>query len=176
MLCAAHELMLERGVDAVSIDEVARRSGVAKTTIYRHFASGDELIMTALAEMIQAVPSPDTGTLRGDLRVTIEGFLAIARDERNRHLFVSLLNRANTDPQFRPLHRELLDQRLAPFRAALRRAVERGEVDESVDLELMVTLVQGPFVALRVIENESISDEQIDGLLDLIVRALAPRS
>ena len=67
MLGAAADLVLDAGVDGFSVDEVARRSGVAKTTIYRHFPSAKELLVAALDQFMTAPPTPDTGSLRTDL-------------------------------------------------------------------------------------------------------------
>ena len=68
MMCAARAILAERGVDGLTVDEVADQSGVAKSTIYRHFGSVDELILAAVDELIPNNPAPDTGSFERDLR------------------------------------------------------------------------------------------------------------
>ena len=174
MIAATQAVVAERGVDGFTVDEVARRSGVAKTTIYRHFASGDELVLTAIDDMIGDVEVPDTGSFRGDLRATVLQFLQLSADPSLRHFFVSLLHRSLADPEFAAIHRAVVSERHTPMRLALQRAMARGEVDPSIDIQLAIHLVQGPFVVKRLIENEDVTDDEVDLLVDLVAKALAP--
>ena len=87
-----------------------------------------------------------------------------------------MLSKALIDPEFAVLYRDLQEMRHAPLRVAIQRGMARGEVDPEIDLELAMYFVQGPFVAKRMVENEDISDREIDAFLDFIVRALAPQS
>ena len=68
ILQAAAELLAERGLGGMSIEEVAARAGVGKTTIYRRWTSRGTLALDAfLTEFQGQQPLPDTGSLRGDL-------------------------------------------------------------------------------------------------------------
>ena len=173
MILAAQELATLHGVDGVTVDEVARRSGVAKTTIYRHFRSADELLLSAVEEMIEEIEPPDTGSFRSDLRDVIASFMRLAAVPELRHLFLSMLTRAIDDPEFAGLYRSLKDQRHLPLRAVIQRGMARGEVDPDIDIELAVQFVQGPFLAKRLVENEEMTDRELDQLVELVVRALA---
>ena len=176
MIQAAQAIIVEHGLDTCTIEEVARRSGVAKTTIYRHFGNADELVLAAVDEMIEDVAPPDTGTLRGDLAGVVLVFRDVVRKPFFRQFFASMLSKALIDPEFAVLYRDLQEMRHAPLRVAIQRGMARGEVDPEIDLELAMYFVQGPFVAKRMVENEDISDREIDAFLDFIVRALAPQS
>lgn len=162
------------GFDSITIDEVARRSGVAKTTIYRHFRSGDELVLASVEEMIEEIQPPDTGSFREDMRAVIGSFLEIAAVPALRQLFVSMLNRAIADPEFAEMYRTVKEQRHHPMRVVLQRGMARGEVDPNIDLELALQFAQGPFLGKRLVEDEDISDRDIDLFVDLVARALAP--
>ncbi len=174
MLAAAQELMVEEGLGACTIEEVARRSGVAKTTIYRHFQDADDLTMTAIAGMIEEVAAPDHGSLRADLRAVVVGFRTIVSHEVFRQMFAEMLARAVRDPEFARLYQEAQEMRHAPLRRALQRGIARGEVDPGIDLETAMYFVQGPFVAKRLIEIGDFSDDEVEVFLDLVVKALAP--
>src|SRR6202042_3535784 len=67
VLAQTYELLSEGGIGGVSIDEVSRRSGVSKTTIYRHWPSRAALLMDACSKIGPAPVIPDTGTLKGDV-------------------------------------------------------------------------------------------------------------
>src|SRR6202142_4666186 len=68
ILAAAAELLLARGLGAVSMDAVAEQAGVSKATIYRWWPTKETLALDALYHEWSAVPAPrDTGSLRGDL-------------------------------------------------------------------------------------------------------------
>jgi AcrR family transcriptional regulator len=60
LLRATAELLVEQGISGVSVEAVARRSGVAKTTLYRHFGGIDGLVFAAVAESVREAPAPDT--------------------------------------------------------------------------------------------------------------------
>ncbi len=175
MLAAAQELIVTTGLDSCTVDEVARRSGVAKTTIYRHFADADELSMTAIDSMIEHVAVPDHGSLRADLREIVMAFRQVVQHDTFRQLFADLLARAVRDPDFKKVYEATQEMRHQPLRLAIQRGIARGEVDPEIDLETAMYFVQGPFVSKRLIETGDLSEAEIDVFLDLIVKALAPR-
>jgi AcrR family transcriptional regulator len=174
MILATQEVARVHGVDGVTVEAIARRSGVAKTTIYRHFGSADELLLAAVEEMIEEIEPPDTGSFRSDVRAVIGAFMRLAAVPELRHLFVSMLGRAIDDPEFADLYRSLKEQRHQPLRIAVQRGIARGEVDPAVDIEQALSFVQGPFIGKRIIENEDLTDRDLEVFLDLIVKALAP--
>jgi AcrR family transcriptional regulator len=174
MLQATQEITVSRGLEGFSVEEVARRSGVAKSTIYRHFASGDELLLAAMAELVDEVDDADTGTLRSDLVVIMSQFQAIATEPSIRRLFTSVLNRAISDPGFAALHDALVHERKAPIRLALQRGMARGEIDPAIDIELASTMAEGPFVARVLHERGDFRAGEVEQIVELLVKALAP--
>lgn len=174
MLRATQEVVTAHGLEACTIEEVARRSGVAKTTIYRHFGSTDELVVAAISDMIEDVEVPDLGSLRADLRAVVDSFRSIVRQETFRRLFASMLSRAVSDPEFAKIYDQAQESRHVPLRIAIQRGMARGEVDPEIDVETAMYFVQGPFVAKRLIEIGDLTDREVDVFLDLIVKALAP--
>lgn len=174
MLTSTRVIITERGIDGFTVDEVARRSGVAKSTIYRHFSSGDELMLAAVDDLVDVIEPVDTGSLRGDLGVVVREFVRLASVVEFRTMFVSLMNRARVDPDFAARLRTVKEQRHTPIRRVLQRGIARGEVDPEIDLELAMQFVQGPFVTTVIVEDGEISERALELYLDLIVRGLAP--
>src|SRR5580765_2309837 len=66
-LAATYELLTEVGLSGLSVDEVSRRSGVAKTTIYRHWPERSTLLLEACMQFSPRMQTPNTGSLKGDL-------------------------------------------------------------------------------------------------------------
>src|SRR5271168_3505369 len=76
ILTAAAELLADRGLAAMSIEEVAARAGVGKTTIYRRWPSKGLLALDAFVTSFrEEQPLPDTGTLRGDLLAALHAWV-----------------------------------------------------------------------------------------------------
>src|ERR1700729_2931520 len=67
VLTTAFELLSESGVGGFTVDEVSRRSGVAKTTIYRHWPSREALVIDAASRISAEQEVPDTGSLEADV-------------------------------------------------------------------------------------------------------------
>jgi AcrR family transcriptional regulator len=174
MIEATQELALERGLDGFTVDEVARRSGVAKTTIYRHFDSGDHLLLSAIGALIEEIEVPDTGSLAGDMRETLASLTPLVTSHGLRRLLVSLLNRSISDPEFAAMHRAMVDDRRKPLEIILERARARGEVRADLDLQHVIPFAEGPFVVHSLIEQGELDDAQREQWIDLVVRAVAP--
>jgi AcrR family transcriptional regulator len=175
MLAAASDIIDTCGAAACTVDEVARRSGVAKTTIYRHFGDRDALVLAVVDDRIHSVEPPDTGSLRGDLRAIVQGYLGAASFDATRKMFIWMLTRSMDDPEFTAQFRNVKVQPKGPTVIALQRGIARGEVDPDIPIELAMHVVQGPFMSMRIIENQTLEPEQFECMIDMIVNALRPR-
>src|SRR5439155_22880130 len=103
ILTAASDLLLDRGLRAMSMDDVAERAGVSKATIYRWWASKELLALDALATAWAApVPAPqrDTGSLRGDLLARLRPWMRQLNGKPFGRVIAGLIAEAQTDPEF----------------------------------------------------------------------------
>src|SRR5262252_2309139 len=73
VLATTYELLTKSGLSGVSVDEVSRRSGVAKTTIYRHWPSREALLLDACSQFREKPQAPDTGSFKRDLEALVSG-------------------------------------------------------------------------------------------------------
>ena len=147
ILDAAAELLLARGLSAVSMDAVAERAGVSKATIYRWWPTKETLALDALyTEWANVQPDPrDTGSLRGDLLALLLPWAGLVRSRPYARVIAALLTQVHTDPAFAAEYRQrVVEPRREQARAVFRRAVERGEIPADTDIELAVDLVYGP--------------------------------
>jgi AcrR family transcriptional regulator len=172
MLNATRAIVADVGPNELTIDEVARRSGVAKTTIYRHFPNASALVLAALADVPASVTEPDTGSLRDDLRDIISQFMTLAADGTLRQMMIHSLSSRSSDAEFRQLREELRESRRNPLRTAVRRAQERGELPGDLDDELAATLIEAPFVLRRLIADVDVDATDIDRIIDRLLRGL----
>ena len=107
--------MAEVGVERVTIDEVAARSGVAKTTIYRHWPTKQALVVDAVrASCLPERPRPTPGDLRADLTACFEGMVRAGLSGRTGQMLPSLLDGADRDPELDRLLRDYLRERSGP--------------------------------------------------------------
>lgn len=172
LLSAAAELLLDPGVGAITAEEVARRSGVAKTTLYRHFGTMEALVFAVVRENVAAVDPPDTGTLRGDLSEIHRTYLQVADLRQSRELFVWMVARAIEDPVNRELFRRARVQPRGPTVLALQRAIARGEIDPETDIDMALHLIQGPFISMRIVDDSEVGERDLNTMLDMTLGAL----
>lgn len=172
LLQATAEILVEDGIDAVSVEAVARRSGVAKTTLYRHFGRIDALVFAAAAANVVGTDGPDTGSLIGDLRVIQRNYLDVARSSNNRGVFAWMLIQAMRSPEAAALFRSERIQPRGPTVVALQRAIARGELPPTTNIELAVHVIQGPLISKRIVDNSDLTDDECNYLLDMTFRAL----
>jgi AcrR family transcriptional regulator len=143
------ELLADEGLQGLSIERVADRAGVAKTTIYRRFPAKRDLVRAAL-ESIAAfgqIDPPDTGNVRGDLHELARARVAVLKRTGTQLLLPRLMAEAGSDPE---LHALILTVFADPARdvvtEALRRGVQRGELRADVDVGLVTDLLAGVIV------------------------------
>jgi AcrR family transcriptional regulator len=172
ILDAATELLRENGIDGFTVEAVAHRSGVAKTTIYRHFDSAHQLVVDAIGCLVSPVATPNTGSLRGDLLELFGRQLPLAADAQLRSMLLGLLVASDADADLAKVLEELQDQRITPVRTVVELARARGELRGDVDVEHAVDLIQGPLFMRAVIRQLPITEHDLVAMVDLIVAGL----
>lgn len=172
VLAAAVELVAEVGVSGFTVDAVAKASGVAKTTIYRRWGSGDALLMESLECSIEHLATPNTGSLRTDL---IEMYTAVMAMFEQPHMFSTMLGalaRAADDPDFHRLLQELEHERHQPLQTILQLAQARGEIAADADLELMMEFVEGPMAARKLLKLGTFQPGEIEKIVEMVLAGL----
>ena len=145
ILDAAAELLLLRGLSAVSMDAVAERAGVSKATIYRWWPSKEMLALDALLDWAAAsAPTRDTGSLRGDVLALIRPWVREIRRQPFGLVIAAFVSEAQSDPEFADAYRtRFVEPRRDAMRAVFARAAERGEVPTDLDVEVALDLIYG---------------------------------
>jgi AcrR family transcriptional regulator len=170
-LAAALDLVAERGVAGATIEAVSARSGVARTTIYRQWPHQGRLVLDAFRSIAPDPPSPDTGTLRGDLVLLLGGLAEALRSTRAGELMPALIDASQRDPEFAQLHAQEVVRRHQPVLAVLRRGVRRGELPVDVDLDDLVDRLAGPVIHRRFVSGLPLDAGFAERVVDRVLRA-----
>lgn len=145
ILDAAIDLFVEEGFEGMSVEGVAARAGVGKTTIYRRWSSKEDLVIDAIDQLIFDVHPPDTGSVREDLVETLTKVQTIFTTSRAGEVFPRMFAHVAAAT---PLGRAYLERVIAPrfilLQGMIARGADRGELPPEVDPELVRALLMGP--------------------------------
>jgi AcrR family transcriptional regulator len=171
------QLLAEIGYAAQTVEGVAARAGVAKSTVYRRWSTKRELVADALdIRARSAVRAPDTGSLRGDLLTHLRAVTA-GLDAPIGRAIVALVTEARYDPDLgRALREGFVATRRAEVGEILARASTRGELRGDVDHGLLIDLVVAPLWYRALVWGESVPDAALQVLVDVLVPALGPQA
>jgi AcrR family transcriptional regulator len=172
VLEAAADLVAEVGWERATIDEVSARSGVAKTTIYRHWPSKQALMIAAVRSCLDHSPTPNTGDLRADLISCFDGMVQAGAGSRVSKMLASLLDGAERDPELDRLLRAYLDDKSLPLRTVLQLAQGRGELPPDLDLRVAASLFIGPMTYRKTILRQPITTPFVEAIVDAGLGAL----
>ncbi|MEM7337857.1 MAG: TetR/AcrR family transcriptional regulator [Actinomycetota bacterium] len=168
---AALSLLTEGGISGFTLDAVAQRSGVAKTTLYRHWGSANVLMVHALDCTIERIPTPNTGDLRTDLRNVLGELREIANSGAHRQMMFEVMAAAANDPDLAAVQQALMHERTRPLRELIQRAVDRGEIPP-VDLDEVTICVEGPFMARVLKSSEPVTAGELEPMIEFVARGL----
>ncbi|MEL6230517.1 MAG: TetR/AcrR family transcriptional regulator [Cyanobacteria bacterium J06627_3] len=144
MLRATLELLSEVGFETMSIEAIASRAGVGKTTIYRRYSSKDELVADAIESIREEVLIPNTGDLWGDIDTLIENAAQITFTPLGRQAVAMIISSASSNSGFAQIYWEkYLQPRRQAFAMVLERAKERNEVSKDLDTGLVFDTMSG---------------------------------
>lgn len=158
------------GYAALRLEDVATRASVAKTTVYRRWATKAELVQSAIYSTFQQKHAsvPDTGTLRGDLLALLDQSVAVMETAEGRAI-ATMVTTERADPDVDRLCRRLRDEGRQFRSRVVVRAQERGEIPSDVDPVLMVEAVFGVVMSRLVRFGERTDRAACERLVDLVV-------
>jgi AcrR family transcriptional regulator len=137
ILVAMLDLLAVEGYGRLTIEGVALRAGVAKTSIYRRWSTKESLILDAVARigLAQRPQVPDTGSLYDDMRAYLASWIQFRRTQA---WTTELL--ANVELKNLLLRKNLGGGLTSGYRTIIERAVARGDLPARTDVELLATV------------------------------------
>ncbi|MHB8285355.1 MAG: TetR/AcrR family transcriptional regulator [Caulobacteraceae bacterium] len=170
VLDATAELLFERGFAGASVDEVSRRSGVAKTTIYRHWPTRTDLLRDACSTIGTPQDTPNMGSLEGDVTALMTGLAHILRTAQWTSVLPSIIDAAERNPDIADMYSRLQRSYSAPFATVIGRAVARAELPADTDSAMLIAALTGPLFFRRWFSRAPLSDAFAKQIIALVIR------
>jgi AcrR family transcriptional regulator len=177
ILEATRELLIEQGVHGLTVEGVAARAGVAKTTIYRRYRSKHELALAVLFDMVQQVVAvDDLDDTRAELVTLVNGAVRVLESTLMGRVMRGLVSDFATDPELGEAFREqVIALRVAEVRRLVDRGIERGDVAPDVDYELVNELLFGPVYYRLLLSGAPLDPKLAERIVDAVLPGLAAR-
>jgi AcrR family transcriptional regulator len=170
VMATTYELLSEQGLAGVTVDAVARRSGVAKTTIYRHWPSREALLLDACAQMGPHFDTADAGSFPRDLRALVQRVVEQLLSGPYAAILLSLMDAAERNPDVAALLAAGQVKLVDAVQTVLARARVRGELRRSPEASDVAALIIGPLLYRRLFSHEPLSDGFFKLIVESVVR------
>lgn len=171
LIQATLAILEEDGYARLSMAGVAKRAGVSATTLYRRWASKEDLVGASLASLHSSAGCPDTGSLVGDLDAILRHLIVSLRGEPGRVLR-GIIGAIFNSAELAALAQDRLGSpKGAIITEVLVRAVRRGEI-APLDAGLARNLIIGPVFHRFLMDGQVPSPDVVPSLLPMIVAAL----
>jgi AcrR family transcriptional regulator len=181
ILRASVEELAEAGYGAFTIESVASRAGVAKTTVYRHWPDKVSLIIDALSTSHeQMVPSLQDATAREQIERLLGHVAQVLRDSAFSRCIPALIEGAQRDPRLRELLHAYSAHRRRELVGVIAQGVRSGELPGWLDPELVAVTLLGPIFYLGLMSSQPFAPDQARDLVNTVLgpppAGAAPRS
>jgi AcrR family transcriptional regulator len=169
IIAATLQLLGQGGIAGVSIEAVAATAGVGKATIYRRWPSKEALVLHAMLIGTEQPPTPDTGSLRGDLEAYLLDLVERIQAFRHQDVLPHLVGAASYDPAVRSALADYIRARQAPMRTILGRAATRGDLPSGTDQTVFIDAVLGAINYRRLMTDAPVDAAFVRDLLDTML-------
>ncbi len=166
----------KNGFADLTIESVAAEAGVGKATVYRWWPTKAALVADAFASSVtQKLQFPNTGSVRKDISLQMRQLVKILRSRRG-HIVSAILGTGQSDNTLIKAFRDrFLKPRRAEAYATLRRGIERGELDPSLNQDLLLDALYGPIYMRFLIGHSSLNPVFVDDLCDMVFAGTGTR-
>jgi AcrR family transcriptional regulator len=155
--------LAERGWDQASVETIASRAGVHKTTVYRRWGSKDRLVAEALeAAAERRIQVPDSGDVDQDLRALARAVLAILTSRDGAATVRALGAGAQSSPEVGRVVRRFWATRLAHVGPIVDRAVSRGQLPHGTDPDELLRYLAAPLFHRLLVSAEPLTRATAD--------------
>jgi AcrR family transcriptional regulator len=156
------------GYALLRVEDVAARSGVNKTTIYRRWPTKVDLVAAALLHVAEAPEPPDTGSVREDLLALLKHWAVRANSPLGRGL-VRMVQLERTHPEVDQVVQRIAAEHGRVRRRVVERAVARGDLPAGTDAELVVELTFAPVFRRIATAKKPPDPEFIEAVVDVVL-------
>ncbi len=170
-LSAAAEILRRDGYSRLTMERLAAESGIAKTTLYRRWATKAALCMELYLNVAaRELQDPDTGDIANDLRHIINTVVHLQTRTVAGPAFIGLIAEAQSNPESSASFlAEFAERRREITRRVLRRAIDRGEIRPDTDIDLVIDALGGA-TTFRLLQGHApLSRKFADALVNLVL-------
>lgn len=164
--------LAEVGYGALTIEGVARRAGVGKATMYRHWAGKLELVGDAVATLKQQVRAPDTDDHRERIVGLIRAIAETLSSSRFSACMPAIVDASERDESVRRMHHAASSVRREYTESVLDDARRAGHLPDDADVPLLAQVLVGPLFGRRLMTAEPFPVEQVDQLVAMVLDPL----
>jgi TetR/AcrR family transcriptional regulator of autoinduction and epiphytic fitness len=157
------------GYGALTIESVAARAGVGKSTIYRYWPGKLALVEDAFRTLKAMAVIPEHGTIRERVTAFLEQIAGLVEESTYSACMPALIDAAERDPQVREFHCSFTNERLGIFVDVLRQAAADGELPADTNAEMLADALIGPIVMRRLMYSEPFDPKQVPALVDQVL-------
>jgi len=171
------EELASAGLEGLSVERIARRAEVNKTSVYRRWPTRGALVAAALEGVAGNVAAqlPDTGSLRGDLLGLLEQVAGLVGHATGRAVVRAAFSESSESEVAALAARRLKQQATGPVRVLVARARARGEWRAGVKGEQLIFTLVGAIIHRAMLEHGEISKRWLASLVDLVLLGVLPR-
>lgn len=171
ILQATLDLVTEIGYNRLTIEGIAAKAGVGKTTIYRWWRSKGELVIEALADVLTAKPVVPSGDTRTDLTGIVDQAITLYSDDTGaRSVIAGLISDMHHNPELAAtLQEQFIEPRRANNRDLITSAIERGDLPVDTDIGLLIDRLVAPIAYRALITGQSITPNLAATTVDQIL-------
>jgi AcrR family transcriptional regulator len=166
ILSATLDLVTDQGFGGLTVEAVAARAGVGKATIYRRWATREELLIAATERLMLHEELPDNGSLRDDLVSWYWEKFRTKAERSGDRLMALVIAEATANPELKALLTQFISDRRRAVSVVVDRALERGEIDASVDSGLLMDLVAGTLLHRSLFGDRSLRRVDVERVVD----------
>jgi AcrR family transcriptional regulator len=174
VLSAAYDELVANGFDGATVAGVAKRSGVHETTVYRRWATRENLLVAALLDRsADAIPAPDTGSTRGDFLALVRDVIAYVRSPAGMALMRAAM--LPVDDAYVGARQAFWARRLGALSPVATRGIERGDLRADIDTQLLLEMLVAPIHGRLLLSGGPIDDGFAERLVDQVLTGVASR-
>ncbi|HUO14229.1 MAG TPA: TetR/AcrR family transcriptional regulator [Verrucomicrobiae bacterium] len=175
ILSATLKILADSGFPELTIEDVADRASVGKTTVYRWWPNKGALIADAFSHStVRKLRFPDTGSVRSDMSQQMQQLIKVFRSRRGR-IVSAMIAAGQGDEEIITAFRDrfLMPRRREAY-ATLRRGILRGELSADLDLDLLLDSLYGPIYMRFLIHHDPLTSDFVDRLCSLVLSGITP--
>ncbi len=173
ILKAARELVEEIGFDGTTIEGIAARAGVGKTTIYRRWPNKASIVLDAFFEDLSSTISfPDTGNVREDISRQMRKLVKELNGPLGCKISVLLANGQFDEEMADAFRTRWVEPRRKEAEQVIKRGIERGEISREVNPAVLVDALYGPVYFRLLAEHAPLNQSFADSLVELVMSGL----